>query len=328
MNPALFDWDGLCKSLGLRNVKNDDGSDWLNCSCPMHKDERPSFGINKQTGVYSCFVCGTGTIVGLLSNLYSISDSDAKEKLETFSSSPMAFDAWLRSFSDISKRRNFRNEQHLLSEAMLGMYNPGPNDYNTLIQRGFDPQVLASAEVGYDRVLRRNTFPIRSKTGRFTGLIGRSIRTSRNGTTRWKVYWETRIREQLYNVQNVLENQELLITEGPLDVLRAIQFDYPSNSIVGIFSATPTRTQLDLIRSLSPKSIILGLDADEAGAIGTLKLLETFIDEVPMFQLEFPKNTKDIGEQSYKSFWKMYEKRHSPILKRIGELSSYKIGFS
>ena len=325
MNPSLFDWDGLVEYLRLEKVKNEPGSDWLNCCCPIHRDTRPSFGINKQTGVYNCYVCGTGNIVGLISTLTGTTISESKEKLETFSSSPMAFEAWIHSFKDKIQSRRDDKRHFLLSEGMLQMYKPKPENYNTLISRGFNVKTLAEAEVGYDRILKRNTFPIRNREGKFSGIVGRS--TTRT-LPRWKVYWETRIAEQLYNVNNVMDNQDLLITEGPLDVLRAMQCGYPSSSVIGIFSATPTRTQLELIRTLNPKSLILGLDADEAGAIGTVKLYEAFIDELPIFQLEFPKNTKDIGEQSHKSFWKMIENRHSPIIKRIGEISAYKIGFS
>ena len=330
MNPALFDWDSLTTLLKLERVKNDDGSEWLNASCPLHRDNRPSFGINKSTGVYNCYVCGSGSIVDLLRAILGISLDEAKEKLETFSSSPLAFEAWLRSFDDnISVERKKHNGYNtFLSEGMLRMYRTNPKNYHSLMLRGFDAKILAEAEVGYDRVLQRLTFPIRNKQGLFTGIVGRTVKRKNTGQARWKVYWETRIREQLYNINNVLDRQHLLITEGPLDVLRAVQFDYPREAVVGIFSATPTKTQIEMIRQLNPKSLTIALDNDEAGSIGTAKLYEAFIDELPIFQVEFPKDTKDLGEQTYENFWKMIKNKHSPIIRKIAGISAYKIGFS
>ena len=29
----------------------------LNCTCPFHDDNKPSFGINLETGAYQCFAC-------------------------------------------------------------------------------------------------------------------------------------------------------------------------------------------------------------------------------------------------------------------------------
>lgn len=56
----------------------------LNCTCPFHNDDRPSFGINLQTGLYNCFSCDEqGNLVQFVSKMKDISIPEAIKFLNT-----------------------------------------------------------------------------------------------------------------------------------------------------------------------------------------------------------------------------------------------------
>lgn len=55
----------------------------LSCLCPFHKESKPSFGINLETGLYNCFSCSEkGNIVKFVSKMKDISILEALDELE------------------------------------------------------------------------------------------------------------------------------------------------------------------------------------------------------------------------------------------------------
>lgn len=54
----------------------------LTCLCPFHYEEHPSFGINLETGLYSCFSCGEkGNIVTFVAKMEGITTAEASKLL-------------------------------------------------------------------------------------------------------------------------------------------------------------------------------------------------------------------------------------------------------
>ena len=53
------------------------------CCCPFHKDSRPSFTANTETGLYHCFSCGAkGNAITFLAEIENISNKEAWKKIE------------------------------------------------------------------------------------------------------------------------------------------------------------------------------------------------------------------------------------------------------
>ena len=52
----ILDWEDFLSSNGCKGVI--DFGDWVMCNCPFHNqtdESRPSFGINKESGIGNCF---------------------------------------------------------------------------------------------------------------------------------------------------------------------------------------------------------------------------------------------------------------------------------
>lgn len=55
----------------------------LNCLCPFHEEDTPSFYANLETGLYHCFGCGAkGNAITFISKIEGINNKEAWQKLQ------------------------------------------------------------------------------------------------------------------------------------------------------------------------------------------------------------------------------------------------------
>ena len=144
--------------------------------CPFHKDgmeNRPSFSINLEKGVFHCFTggcpAGSGSIKKLLEML-SVPGSTITSELETLR--PFIEKVQLK--SKFEKEYSFSNTdqfkvQYPLTEVLIGTYNFLPL---SLKEDGFDVELLKRMEIGYDVANNRVMYPIRDLYGNLAGFSG------------------------------------------------------------------------------------------------------------------------------------------------------------
>ena len=85
---GIYQYEDLIKSvLDERECKTKEKGSQIMCLCPFHKDgkeEKRSFGINMETGLFNCFTCSAkGNIVQFISKMKEISIPEALNYLES-----------------------------------------------------------------------------------------------------------------------------------------------------------------------------------------------------------------------------------------------------
>jgi DNA primase len=157
--------------------------------CPFHKggeERKPSFSVNVDLGVFHCFTCHrTGTMRTLLKLLEL-----PRQQIEAELSIIQPAIQRQAELYKLEKANQFVHAdpfmvEYKLPESLLGVYDWCPS---LLVESGFDPSILKSMDVGFDRVNQRVTYPIRDMYGNLGGFSGGVT----PGTTRY--------REQKYRV--------------------------------------------------------------------------------------------------------------------------------
>ena len=90
----------LLSSYGIRNIKHNSGNGQGICSCPFHRDKKPSFSFNDDKGCYNCFSCGEkGDIFSFVMKTRGLNFKGAIEELKKQAN-----------FNN-KKRRNYENRK-------------------------------------------------------------------------------------------------------------------------------------------------------------------------------------------------------------------------
>lgn len=154
----------------IPGLKQGAGSNWSGY-CPLH-GETPgkstrSFSFNASTGQWYCFAgCGGGHLRSLLKGLGRSRNSIdlTMQRLDRFlvkvdkRASPV-------------KRKGLFQTQYPLPERILGLFEQCPV---SLLEEGFDEDLLWRHDVGYDSERKWITFPIRDVEGTLAGISART----------------------------------------------------------------------------------------------------------------------------------------------------------
>lgn len=278
------------------------GPRWIMARCPFHDDRTPSFAMNSETGVWVCHSGSCGLRGGLVDFLKGI--GMGRDKIDALVD-PLREDLERHRTKMIQEARyRFKTgnpfmADRILPEAILGVYDFKPN---SLVSKGFDPKLLRSMDIGYDRKQDRIIFPIRDVYGNLVGVSGRA--TKPGVEPRYKVYsggatdssghWRTGdfgelfdenfpgykidSREYLWNAHRVYpalvrsksaKQEPIIVVEGYKACVWMIQHGF--RNTVAVMGSSMTKTQADLLRRLSSE-IVLFLDNDTAGRKATGRL--------------------------------------------------------
>lgn len=157
-------------------VRNAGGSNVL-LRCPFHaggREHKPSFSIDTESGLFHCFTGGCIASVGgglerllkllnLPPAMINVELQYLKPKLDRARELHKAEKDHFHSDKD-----PFLSE-HILPESMLGVFGHEPTP---LIQRGFNRDLLAKMQIGFDTRQRRIMYPIRDVYGNLAGFVG------------------------------------------------------------------------------------------------------------------------------------------------------------
>lgn len=152
------------------------GDDEITAHCPFHKEKTPGgFYVNARTGMFFCHGCqASGSFITLMKEL----------------SVPVRLRSELADGLEEQRPRSARkevflfSEQRVLNEALLGVFDYCPK---SLLDAGFDKELLRDHDVGVDKDACRITFPLRDIHGRLVGIAGRS---TDGEMPKYKVYKE------------------------------------------------------------------------------------------------------------------------------------------
>jgi DNA primase len=251
--------------------------------CPIHGEQMgvsksPSLSVNAETGQWYCFAgCGGGGLHSFLKKVTSMSQADKTyERVKDFLQ-PVERKKTRLARKDVGR---FASE-HVLPERILGLFDKPPQ---RLIDAGFDPEVLADNDVGYDEERDRITFAIRDAEGFLVGISGRNPKGYAG--PKYKVYnreltemgyrgSDLDPRDYLWRGDKVYPlvwadpEMPVIITEGFKAALWFIQNGYPNTC--ALMGSSASENQIAFIQHLGVP-ILLALDNNEPGLKGTMRL--------------------------------------------------------
>jgi len=249
--------------------------------CPFHKsgkESKPSFYVycgpptnNKFPGASFCHTCNEGwSLTGLLKKLAVPNSLIDTVKTHIESAFPQK--------KTLSPKFSWK----VLPEATLGMFSYLPK---SLLESGFNEDIIREYEIGFDRTRKRVIYPIRNHLGDLVALSGRSVT---GGWPRYKIYKKELadvVADYSFDKKSVLWGLEkfyetrmytntdidmpVVVCEGFKAALWVVQSGYPYT--VALIGSYLSREQEALLSRIA-NSVVLFLDNDAAGRKATHRI--------------------------------------------------------
>jgi DNA primase len=275
------------------------GANFKAC-CPFHGEKTPSFVISPSKQIYHCFGCGVGgDSIKFVMEFEKLSYPEALEKLSSMVNFTLEYDNNNQNYDyKVIEKLNDYYEKLLIQKKdaydyliqrgissfsiekfELG-YAPSSNDTLNYLKQNFlnlgDAQEFGLIDQGqnglYARFIDRITFPIYTINAKLVGFGGRTIighNAKYINSPQTKFFNKSRLLYG-YNLakQNIFKKNEIIITEGYLDVIMLHQAGF-DNAVASLGTAL-TNEHLPLLSRGEPK-IILAYDGDKAGLNAAFK---------------------------------------------------------
>ncbi len=213
--------------------------------CAFHVDGNPSMAIEVEKGVFVCRSCGArGRIEKLARQL-------------GMPAVPTVSDDYLR--RKLSPRRVEDTHAELcqpMPEAWLDQFD----HWNEYWPHRFPAEIVAKFRLGYDPVRNCATIPVRNGQRQVIGVIRRRLDNRKPKYIDPKNLPKASLLWGWWEVPTAPDR--LVICEGPADALACWSVGVPAVALCG---AWMSQEQSVLVRRLAPKTILIGLDNDQAG---------------------------------------------------------------
>ena len=288
---------------GLKKVKVR-GSELVACS-PFRHEERPSFSLNLETGLWVDRGClddryKKGNIVKLLAYLEGTDyESMLQELLERYSELYIPTD-------DLQLTLNFKQEEKFEPlPYSLVQDIVGPTDY--LSGRGISKEVQELFQTGGDPKKKYIALVWHTKNGEIANVKYRS-------TDRKKFYFADGgqpIQFNLFGLHQCIKAaaKEIWICEAEIDALTLWSHGIPA---VATGSSAMSETQKDLLLHSGAARIVIATDNDAVGHAFRRTLIDEFLPHREVFDIQFPVGKKDINELSTHEI-EQIEKTKKPV---------------
>lgn len=258
----------MLRDLGTSIVRETSTGEF-NCRCPMpdHADNKSSFSINKNHGMWNCFGCGRkGSFLFLYVFAKGVPVWKALEDVRVKYKVDLVQEYVSVEIPDWESVRGYPLEDNagIRSLYEMCMENRIPLYYSA---RLFDQDDWIRWEGGVDRARGLIVFPVYTKSRKIVGLVGRS----ESGVGfRYMNYTGSDPKSTLYGVHLANGRREVVVTEGLFDTQRTSRAVGDVADVVGLLSTQFSDTQIDLLRYWDKVS--LWLDNDEEGRLAQERL--------------------------------------------------------
>lgn len=251
---------------GLRLGKQTETDIILSCPLGIHSDKRPSAGISLDTGVFHCFACGSSYSLPRLVSVL-LYDTEIRIQGETYLLEKFAdFTVENRETAFKLPKREIRKPKEIqyVSEKELDRY---AFYHSYILNRGISKEVIDLFDIGYDKDRRAITFPVKDKQGRCLFIARRSVVGK-------EYNYPLGAEKPLYGVDVLARygrsSEPLYITESMINCLSLWTYGFQAIALNGTGSAE----QIEMLKELPYRRLVLGLDGDNAGRKGTMRLYE------------------------------------------------------
>lgn len=258
----------------------------IQVTCPFHKhgqENKPSFGINTETGACNCFTCGwKGYLPYLISQLYGYDDdSFGKEWLiKNFDSLQIGN----RQTFKLPSRSYEKKVIEVISEEELDSYR---YYHPYMYERGLTDELIERFDIGYDKNTKCITFPIKDLDNNVIFIARRSVYTK-------YFNYPSSVDKPVYGAYLFKDGKykECYITESFFNCLTLWKLGLPAVALMG----TGSQAQLNILDKLPIRQYIIALDPDDAGRKGTLKLRHALESNHLIQEIKYEETDKDIND--------------------------------
>jgi len=271
--------------------------------CPFHDEKSPSFVVSPSKQIYHCFGCGAGgDSVKFVMEHEKLNYPEALEKLADNYNFTLGYtdNKHNKPKSQLMERVNewyitllntkptalsYLQERGVYESSIekFGIgYAPDSNATVNFIKSQMlnMPEAIEMGVLGYNtesrntyaRFIERVTFPIHATNGSMVGFGGRTItghQAKYINSPETPYFNKSRLLYAYHHArQDIYKRQEIIITEGYLDVIMLHQAGF-TNAVATLGTAL-TPEHLPLLRKGEPR-VVMAYDGDKAGRAAALK---------------------------------------------------------
>lgn len=161
-----------------------------------------------------------------------------------------------------------------------------------MYERKLTDKVINYFDVGYDKNTNSLTFPVNDKDGNCLfvqrrSVVGKSFNNPSDAIKSLTIYGLDKVYKKLNRGETI---PYILLCESIIDALYCWTVGICAIALLG----TGNYDQYKILQELPVNVFYLGLDNDEAGAIGCKKLKKHVIGKI-FYRIKFPRNVKDLN---------------------------------
>lgn len=269
------------------------GQDNIMVTCPFHKngqEKKASCGISIKDGTVHCFTCGTvKSFTQMLS--YCLGYNDNGEKGLSWIINNVEYDKLEQRSLPFNLNRE-KEEITYVSEQELDSYR---YYHQYMFDRKLTKEVIEKFDVGFDIKNNSVTFPVRDINGRTLFIARRRVD--------YKYFnYPSGVLKPLYGVYEMNKSDKsIILCESIFNCLTCYVYGKDALALNG----TGSKEQIEQISKLNVRSIYLGLDNDEAGNRGSIRIYEKLKNRFIFYRMIFPVG-KDINDLNKEEFENIY----------------------
>lgn len=266
--------------------------DYIMVTCPYHKngqERKPSAQIREKDGLFYCFTCKeTHSLPDMIT--HCLHENGWNWLLKNFSSVEISERHIELDFSRETPKQEFVDKSQLAKYRFTHPY---------MFKRKLTMNIIKKFDIGYDKETNCITFPVKDKKGNILFFARRSVAT--------KFFSYTKGAEKpLYGIYEIYREmshgkdiKEVYITESIINCLTLWTWGYYALALNG----TGSYAQIEELKKLPFRTIILALDPDNAGRTGTAKIQKALKNHKFVKTVEIPEG-KDVNDLTKEEFLK------------------------
>jgi len=292
----------LLEDINVKKLQKTNINQIIAC-CPLHEDENPSFSMNLETGLFTCFGCDQhGNLRTFISQIFHLNSKETQKFLLHHSGLENVNIQSLKFKNNIEKILQLKEPKEdfifpIIQEKTIKRMYQGVDPHQYLLKRGFSQSTIDYFQCGYTKDYfgsgynnqERITIPGHDEYGNICGFIGR---TPIDATPKYLYTPGYPKSHTMFNLHRAKEFDSLILVEGSLDVMMLHELDKPN--ACAILGASLSHEQLQLCLKYTD-TLYLMFDNDKAGRNANKIALEMTKNIINVFHVPLG-DLKDPGE--------------------------------
>ena len=269
-----IDWVNILLEVGV-DIPIDKAQ--VTIQCPFHSDVHDSCSINTEEGKWICFRgCGQGSLRTFVQRILGLNTSAIDDYLmdKTLFLDIDMFDSIVPVVNDKLPEVSF---PHITEKVPWWIFD-----------RGFTKKALKRWDCGVDSE-NNLVIPIKDRESRLVGWVTRQY----NREPKYLYSKGLKKSKVLFGEFNIEPCSFICVTEGTLD---AIWLDQHGYNAIAILGANMSTRQQEAVLKLPTEELVLCLDNDDAGKIGTDRIMSCIANRFVVSYIQLPNEYKDVQD--------------------------------